>query len=365
LEKKKLPATKKLQNKIRTKLDTNSLSYVRKKNKTEEGYPFLRYLATTNFKVDNKDATYNWIIWMSNFQLLRFRSAIHIYVDGSFDVVPKGFKQLITILAEDAITKLGIPVAFMMLDSKTKASYLLGFQALHSIVTSLGEIQLNLKSVTLDFEKNFFFAFKEVFKLTIIPCLYHFKQALWRWLQRMRMTTTKYLEFTKSLIQQIGGLTFLKQAQVKDSYLQLKSEYTRKYAELRTKPKVKTEIDKQKEDCDTESEEDPTEPQCSNPSNQNTPLNKFWNYFERHYLNLIETQVLNYANIDQKYRSNSIIEGYHSLLQQKIPKKPNWPLFIKKLIEEEATVRKAINRNETEGTQFVHSKTSTNHSFHL
>ena len=38
------------------------------------------------------------------------------------------------------------------------------------------------------------------------------------------------------------------------------------------------------------------------------------------------------------------------------PKKPNWPVFIKKLIEEEYLIRKCVNRNENGGNQFTHSK---------
>ena len=163
---KKLPKTKALDNKInaiRTKLGTTSLDYVWKKNKTEEGYPFLRSLATNVIKINGDDVQLTYIIWMSNFQMLRFRSADHIYVDGSFDIVPKGFKQLITILAEDPITKFGVPIAFFMLDSKTRPAYQLAFQGLYSIATSLGAVKLNLKTVTLDFEKNLSFAFHEIF----------------------------------------------------------------------------------------------------------------------------------------------------------------------------------------------------------
>ena len=173
---KKLPSVRELEKKItrlRRKLGTNTLDYVRRKDKTVCGYPFLRYLSTIKLKIDMQDTEYTSIIWMSNFQMLRLRSAQHIYVDGSFDVVPQGFKQLITILAEDPITKFGIPVAFLLLDSKTKVAYELAFQALKSIATSLDTIEMNLQSVTHDFEKSFFLAFRKVFNLNIIPGALH------------------------------------------------------------------------------------------------------------------------------------------------------------------------------------------------
>ena len=247
-----------------------------------------------------------------------------------------------------------------MLDSKTRPAYQLAFQGLYSIATSLGAVKLNLKTVTLDFEKNLSFAFHEIFKLTIVPCLYHFKQALWRWFQNIKMTTKKYLEFTKDLIKNVRGLVFLQKDQVLGDYNILKRKFTKKYQEISTSgsngKKNNNVVEEYDELQNNESEEEDGEIKMSKIKPKLTALDKFWIYFERQYLPLMKKGILNYNGLDQKYRSNSIIEGYHSLLQQKIPKKPNWPIFVKKLIEEEKSVRQNVNRNENQGVQFIHSK---------
>ena len=155
----------------------------------------------------------------------------------------------------------------------------------------------------------------------------------------MRLTTVRYLDFTKSLIHKVGSLTFIDSREVTENYLKIKLEYTEKFKEVNRKTNSVKNSNSRKEDSDINSEED-QQIESSKNSTQDTPLVKFWKYFEKNYLSLIVNQVLNYSNLEQKYRSNSIVERYHSLLQQKIPKKPNWPLFLKKLIEEEAEIQK-------------------------
>ena len=89
-----------------------------------------------------QDVNYTHVIWMSNFQMLRLKNAENIYVDGSFDVDLKGFKQLVTILAVGSITEFGTPIVFIMLDSKIKIAYELAFQALKTVTTSMDTVEM-------------------------------------------------------------------------------------------------------------------------------------------------------------------------------------------------------------------------------
>ena len=98
-------------------------------------------------------------------------------------------------------------------------------------------------------------------------------------------------------------------------------ELSLKEAKRETKITYKLIEEKQNNDFEEEEEEENYQIKMSKSTDKKiTTLDKFWKYYEKQSLSLIEKGILNYSQLYQKYRSNSIIEGYHSLLQQKIPK---------------------------------------------
>jgi len=106
-----------------------------------------------NVRINNKDEELSHAIWMSNWQIMRFRKAKHVYLDGSFGDLPVQFKQLYTILGRDPITDEAVPLAYLALTSKTTANYKHAFSTLRNILTETDTVSIELESFTMDFEK--------------------------------------------------------------------------------------------------------------------------------------------------------------------------------------------------------------------
>ena len=127
-----------------------------------------------------------------------------------------------------------------------------------------------MEIVTLDFEKALHNAFLMEFpKVRIVGCLFHFKYRLWKKAQEFQLATPSYFQETKKKI----------------NFLEKICWNIEKWEEIFTQTKK-------------------TFPY---PYNQ-----KFFDYFEKEWIPFVKKSILNYSDIDQRYRANSILESYYS-----------------------------------------------------
>jgi hypothetical protein len=152
-------------------------------------------------------------IWASDFQLNRLKHSKHAYIDGTFCTVPNGYKQLIVIFIRDPNTGFAKLAVFCTINSKDQDVYELLMTNLRTIVQEqFGEWKLDF--ATVDFEDALVNGVKKAFPdITIVGCLFHFKQALWRYAQANGFTTNENLVSTKDLIDKLSSLSFQKKSE--------------------------------------------------------------------------------------------------------------------------------------------------------
>ena len=104
--------------------------------------------------------------------------AEHVFVDGTFKVVPELFFQLYTIHARSALGNV-LPCAYVLLPNKTRETYNRMFAALKTLRQNLAPM-----SIMMDFEKAAMTAANEAFpNATISGCSFHLSQNIYRKVQ--------------------------------------------------------------------------------------------------------------------------------------------------------------------------------------
>ena len=120
---------------VRTDMYYNSSNYAYNNATTKDNETFLRGHMLTYIKKDKKDIKIEYFIWFSNSQSLRARRTNHFFIDGTFDVAPFGFSQLITILTNDVITNYPKPLAYILLSSKDEEAYSMALKHYKDLLT--------------------------------------------------------------------------------------------------------------------------------------------------------------------------------------------------------------------------------------
>ena len=105
--------------------------------------------------------------------------ALDIYVDATFESVPRPFYQCLVIIIFDVQTNTYVPVVYVLMTHKTQELYWHAFNALIVISKWI----LDVATYTSDFEKALFNAARNQFGRNLpglhVGCLFHLKQA-WR-----------------------------------------------------------------------------------------------------------------------------------------------------------------------------------------
>src|SRR5690242_10657636 len=96
----------------------------------------------------------------------------HIFIDATFEFVPKPFTQILIILAFDGASHLFIPVCFAFMSNKKKETYNDFFYHLKK------HQKLNPLYITCDYEQALIGSIAENFSgSTLVGCFFHFIQA--------------------------------------------------------------------------------------------------------------------------------------------------------------------------------------------
>lgn len=132
-------------------------------------------------------------------------------------------------------------------------------------------------------------------------CLFHFRQALFRHAREKGLLTNENKDLTIKLIDNLSGLSW---SESFDLYIE-------------NLEKIKIEF---------------------NPTHQDYLV-----YYENNWKNLFQNVEINYFQIENSQRSNSILESWHRKVVEILPNIPNWNMFINFLQEEEQFSQTSIN----------------------
>ena len=295
----------------REKNSANKDTYIFKNNLNKNGLPFLRYFMVKSYKKikTNINKMLKIIIWASDFQVNRLRLTNHWYIDGTFTVVPVGYHQLITLAIRDPNTGLIKPALWVLLDSKDEEAYFHAFQEIKNVVSASDTLQWNLSSITIDFEVGLLNAMGQVFPNTrLVGCLFHFKQALYRETQCLGLTTQELKEECQLLVSRLGSLSWkdnLKNIEQELDFIKKRYEST-KYMNL-------------------------------------------LQYYLKNWLPRLKSGLIDYSNLEDTFRANSVLEQYNSHVKDSLPRNPSWPKFVGFLAEEEGNYVNEVFMAEQRG----------------
>ena len=287
----------------RKKNSATKESYIFSHSKNRTGLTFFRGYYTLNYKKNNSNKSFKIVIWASDFQINRLRLTNHWYIDGTFTITPCNYSQLITFAIRDPNTGYIKPALWALLDSKDEECYYHLFKVVKDIADASGTLKWNLASVTLDFEQALINAFSRIFVETrVIGCLFHLKQALYREAQALGITKEALKEETKKVVSLLGSLSWRGSDSAIDAQLQnLEKAYH----------------GKEQRDLII--------------------------YYKNNWLPKLKSGLIDYSDVEDEFRSNSILEHYQCHVKDSLPRSSSWPKFIDFLItEEESYVRDSI-----------------------
>lgn len=254
----------------------------------------------------NKLIMHKHAIFLSNYFLKCLQLTNHYYIDGTY-VYPNEFKQLIVIQFLHHQYNIRIPGCFILINNKTEVGYKYMLNILFNILTNENTLELNLKSITTDFEFGLINAINDVFpNIKQIGCFYHFSRALCEKAKILKLNDSKNIDNTEQIIKKLLSLPY-KYNDNKNYIDNIFSKYGDKYE-------------------------------------------TFKNYFKTFWIKFFEMGLLDYSDIDKALRSNSYIENYNKLIKQKLSPylfgrsktKISWPLFIYFIKEEEEFYRQKL-----------------------
>jgi len=172
-----------------------------------------------------------------------------------------------------------------------------------NILSSSNTLCWNLPSVTIDFERVLVKAFSQVFEETrIIGCLFHFKQALYREAQQQGLAKNELKEETKNLISLLGSLSWIGNMDNVEKELQaIENKY------------------------------------------KQTKHNILVQYYKNLWLDKLKSGFIDYSDVEDEFRANSILEQYNKHIKDKLPRGPSWPKFIDFLSMRSITIPKMLS----------------------
>jgi len=269
-------------------------SYIFQHTLNKSGLPFFRTYFTLQYKKNNVNKLLKIIIWASDFQINRLRLTNHWFVDGTFTITPCGFSQLVTFMIRDPNTGFVKPGLWALLNSKDEESYYHLFRIVQEILSSSQTLQWKLSSCTLDFEDGLINGFSRVFSdAHIIGCLFHLKQALFRESQSLGLMKNEIKEETKVVIDALGSLSWDNIIDVEKKFEEIMIKY------------------------------------------ENGVFKDLVIYYRKNWLSKLKSGMINYSQVEDEFRANSVIEKYNCHIKDSLPRSPSWPKFIEFLVKEE------------------------------
>jgi len=220
--------------------------------------------------------------------------ALNMFVDCTFKTVPRGFYQLLILMAYLPAYETYVPMFYVLMQSKKYNAY--KYVLSHMVLQT--DWKLLPKTITCDFEKALIKAVKEEFQRDNVPlkaCEFHWKQCLRR----------KLLEFgVKS--------DAVSKIMSKDGYIDILLYIPVDEIVSKGIPFVRSKID----ECPFQS-----------------AYNSFWNYFIKIWMNDYDPRTWNLNAFQEEEdilinRTNNPLERYNRTLNEMLPAHPTMAVFV-------------------------------------
>jgi hypothetical protein len=228
----------------------------------------------------HQDPQWGLLIYMSPKSTTALQKCTDLYVDGTFSVCPKPFKQIVTIhgMYKDRV----VPFVFCFLQSKNTALYREMFSQVAHHVHVISGRHLNPTNFVCDFEISLWNAIEATFpNASVKGCYFHYCQSIWRNVQKYGLTSAyRRNRSVRNIIKKIMSLGYIPTAIVRNTFNLIHSSQT--VARL-----------------------------CA----QVPGLTDFIRYFERNYIQgAFQPPTWNVFGRDVDFRTNNHVEGTQYLL---------------------------------------------------
>ena len=163
-----------------------------------EGFHFCRFRGSF---VDNKEGE-NEVIIFSSPCMLKLLNSANWYIDGTFKIAARGFRQLLIIIIYHPVHKCYLPACFILMSHKSYNCYMFAFRNLQ-ILCSYKELGINMNPVFImcDFESALRKALNQCFiNAKLAGCYFHYCKALWNYVASHSLTTKERLPTSIKLV---------------------------------------------------------------------------------------------------------------------------------------------------------------------
>ena len=160
--------------------------------------------------------------------LLRMLSYPKWFIDGTFKIVPRSYRQLLIIIIYHTQLKCYLPACFILMSHKSKAAYEYAFRNLFLICRNL-DIKLNPEFIMCDFEAALRKGIIEIFpKAQIVGCYFHYCKALWSYMSHNSLTTKERLNDSIKLMVFLKILAHIEISERKSLFQGIKDLFEKK-----------------------------------------------------------------------------------------------------------------------------------------
>jgi hypothetical protein len=296
---------------------------------TKDKLLFIRGYRTPNdFKGGMCNNT-QLILLASNWQLTQLKLSKNLYIDCTFGILPRPFKQLMIIASWNQEFKEYYPVAFILLSHKTQLIYREALMWVREELRKSNDdilpcdknIQNNTnekaKTIVCDFEAGLLNATEIEFpEFTLIGDLFHLKNRLWLGGMKKGLGTKDNKPLLIYLVNKFGSLHFKKEEEFPIAFQILKDKINgSNFFDISKFKGEKVEF-------------------LYNNDTKKKAIS-FLKYFENNFLDSYYEGTTNYSFTNPKQRSTGFIEKYNSFLKSKIPHQPTLTNLINVLCSEE------------------------------
>jgi hypothetical protein len=266
---------------------------------TADERPFLQF--NTTFVVKNTSQRITGFAHPELMGILKY-PGISLFIDGTFKICPKPYYQVIIVMAYEPNVDLYVPIFYVLTTGKCDWSY---WNIFNWLKTCCG-LKLAPKTITCDFERALINGVRDHFpQVTIVGCLFHWKQAIRRKLIDLRIPAESVSAAMKPGV--IDVLTLVPYNEIKSHGI----------------PYVRSKIDE---------------------VGHKGLWNTFWNYFTRTWMTMYDVETWNVSALMAQRdlltnRTNNPLESYNHHYQDLFPTKhPNLLVWLD--ITKEEAIRK-------------------------
>ncbi len=194
---------------------------------TATGNPFLRYLIL---------APKLCVIYCADWQLKLLDTSTsldQLFIDGTFNVCPRGIQQLITISIKKHAHSGAIPLIWALMEGKEENDYFRMLREVMDLCPNLASAGHEIY-LTVDFELAMHKAIARVYKKpVIVGCFFHFKQCVHRWVRKNAQHSFRTMMSDSNNIQTLStALTAMAKAESEEVYHNEKNNFIAHYGSL-------------------------------------------------------------------------------------------------------------------------------------